>query len=105
MQIVYNKKNINLNYLNCYVKFFIDENQLFLHNTIYDKKVVLTGSNKDLKKVLTVLHTGISESKFIKVLGNITSKPKDLYEYLLQNFIVEWGVIYDKRIIKKIWYW
>lgn len=89
MQIVYNKNNINLNYLNNYVKFFLDGNCLYLHNTIYNKKVILNGKNDDLKEFIVVLHRGINYSKFIKVLEKLSNSPTELYEYLLQNFIVE----------------
>ena len=89
MQIVYNKNNINLNYLNNYVKFFIDDNYLYLYNTLYNKKVVLKSSNNNLKELLTALHRGTNYEQLLKILQKISEKPRDLYEYLLQNFIVE----------------
>ncbi len=89
MQVVYNKNNINLNYLNNYVKFFIDDDYLCLYNTLYNKKVVLKSSNNNLKELLTALHRGTNYKQVIKILQKISDNPKDLYEYLLQNFIVE----------------
>lgn len=89
MQIVYNKNTIKLNYLNNYVKFFIDDGYLYLYNTLYNKKVILKSSNDNLKELLTALHRGTNYKQLIKILQKISEKPKNLYEYLLQNFIVE----------------
>ncbi len=89
MQIVYNKNNINLNYLNNYVKFFIDDGYLYLYNTLYNKEVILKSSNNNLKELLTALHRGTNYKQLIKILKKISEKPKNLYEYLLRNFIVE----------------
>jgi len=89
MQVVYNKNNINLNYLNSYVKFFLDGNYLCLYNTLYNKKVILKSSNNNLKNLLEALHRGVNYKQLIKILQKISVKPRDLYEYLLQNFIVE----------------
>lgn len=89
MQVVYNENNVNLNYLNAYVKFFIDDDYLYLYNTLYNKKVILKSSNNNLKELLTVLRRGINYKQLIGILQKISDKPKNLYEYLLQNFIVE----------------
>ncbi len=89
MQTVYNRNNINLNYLNNYVNFFLNDNHLYLHNTIYDKKVTIISANKNLKELIIALHKGINNSDLIKILKKITNSPKTLYEYLLQNFIIE----------------
>jgi len=89
MQVVYNKKNINLNYLNAYVKSFIDDDYLYLYNTLYNKKLILKSSNNNLKELLVVLHRGTNYRQLIKILQKISDRPKNLYEYLLQNFIVE----------------
>ena len=89
MQVVYNKKNINLNYLNAYVKSFIDNDYLYLYNTLYNKKLILKSSNNNLKELLAVLHRGTNYRQLIKILQKISDRPKNLYEYLLQNFIVE----------------
>jgi len=89
MQIVYNKNNINLNYLNSYVKVFIDDSYLYLYNTIYNKEVILKCSNNIINELLTALYRGTNYKQLIKILRKISDKPKKLYEYLLQNFIVE----------------
>lgn len=89
MQVVYNKKNINLNYLNNYVKIFINDDYLYLYNTLYNKKVILKSSNNNLKELLTALHCGTNYEQLIIILKKISKEPKKLYEYLLQNFIVE----------------
>ena len=101
MQVVYNKKNINLNYLNAYVKSFIDDDYLYLYNTLYNKKLILKSSNNNLKELLVVLHRGTNYRQLIKILQKISDRPKNLYEYLLQNFIVEWGVVMKKELLKK----
>ena len=89
MQIVYNQTNINLNYLNNYVKFFLDKNSLYLYNTIYEKKVTLTSPNKNLKEFLIATHKGSNNNELIEILKKISNNPEELYEYLLQNFIIE----------------
>ena len=89
MQVVYNKNNINLNYLNSYVKYFIEDDYLYLYNTIYNKKVILKSSNNNLKELITILCQGTNYNQLIKALQKISENPESLYEYLLQNFIVE----------------
>ena len=89
MPIIYTKNNINLNFINNYVKFFLKDNCLYLNNTIYNKEIILNSSNASLKELLIVLHNGVNTEELIKVLSKISSKPKELYEYLLQNFIIE----------------
>ncbi len=89
MQVVYNKNNINLNYLNNYVKYFVNDDCLYLYNTLYNKKIILKSSNNNLQELLMKLHRGINYKQLIKILQKISNKPENLYEYLLQNFIVE----------------
>ena len=89
MQVIYNKNNINLNYLNNYVQFFINDDYLYLYNTLYNKQIALKSSNSNLKELLNALHHGTTYQKLIKILQKISETPKNLYEYLLQNFIVE----------------
>ena len=89
MQVAYNKNNIVLNYLNSYVKFFLKDDCLYLHNTLYNKKITLKSSNENLKLLLTKLNQGTNYKELIKTLQKISKNPKELYEYLLQNFIVE----------------
>lgn len=89
MQVVYNKNNINLNYLNNYVKFFMGDDYLYLYNPLYNKKVILKSSISNSKELLTALNHGTNYEQLIIILQKISKKPKKLYEYLLQNFIVE----------------
>lgn len=89
MQNVYKKENINYNYLNNYVKFSLKGNYLYLYNTIYDKEVTLEGKNEDLKEFINLIIHGIDNHNILIILTKISNKPKELYEYLLQNFIIE----------------
>ena len=89
MQNIYRKDNISYNYLNNYVKFSLRDNNLYLYNTIYNNSVILEGENKYLKEFLNNLIHGIDDKKLLDVLSNISDKPTVLYEYLLQNFIIE----------------
>ena len=89
MQPIYNMKNIDLNYLNSYVKYYVEDNSLYLHNTLYNKNVILNGSNETLKELIIVLQQGATYKQLIKILQKISEKSSELYEYLLQNFIVE----------------
>jgi len=92
MQNIYRKDNICNNYLNNYVKFSLRQNNLYLYNTIYNTSVILEGQNQYLKELLDNLINGIDNKKILNILSNISDKPKVLYEYLLQNFIIEWGL-------------
>lgn len=89
MQIIYTKDNINLNYLNNYVKYSLNNNCLDLYNTIYDKEVILKGDNTNLKELLSSLIKGIDTNNLLKIINKLSNKPESLYEYLLQNFIIE----------------
>lgn len=89
MQTVYNEDNINLNYLNNYVKYYIDNNILYLYNTLYNKQITLNGSNKELNDIISSLHHGVDYKELINYLKKINNNPEETYEYLLQNFIIE----------------
>lgn len=89
MQTIYNKDNIKLNYLNAYVMCYLNNDNLYLYNTLYNKKVTIKSSNKYLRDLLTSLHRGVNYNNLIEILQNISKNPKELYMYLLQNFIVE----------------
>ena len=89
MQTIYTKENINLNYLNNYVKYKINLNILNLYNTLYNKKVNIKGDNNILKELIFNLEKGIDNDKLYNILSKLTDKPDALYEYLLQNFIIE----------------
>lgn len=89
MQISYDENNINLNYLNNYVKYFYEERKLFLYNTLYNKTVIITGNLENLKELIINLENGIETEELLKVISKINKNNKDLYQYLLQNFIIE----------------
>ena len=89
MQIIYDANNINKNYLNAYVQFYYDGKRLHLYNTIYNKEVVLSGSEKILQQLIRLLMQGVDDKKLIDILKKISKNPDSLYEYLLQNFIIE----------------
>lgn len=89
MRIVYTKDNIDLNYMNNYTKFNLNGNILNFYNTLYDKEVSIKGDNKVLKELIMSLGKGISNDKLYNILSKLTDKPDTLYEYLLQNFIIE----------------
>lgn len=89
MQNIYRKENIGYNYLNNYVKFSLRGNTVYLYNTIYDKEVTLKGESTYLIDFLENSIRGIDNKKLLNILGNISDKPVELYEYLLQNFIIE----------------
>ena len=89
MRIVYTKDNIDLNYMNNYTKFNLNGNILKFYNTLYDKEVSIKGDNKVLKELIMSLGKGITNDKLYKILSKLTDKPDTLYEYLLQNFIIE----------------
>ena len=89
MQTIYNKDNINLNYMNNYVEFFFENNKLHLCNTLYNKELIISGDNKVLNELIKSLNNGIDNNGLIKILSKLTDKPETLYEYLLKNFIIE----------------
>jgi len=89
MQTIYKKETISLNYLNNYVKFSLLNNQLQLYNTIYGKMVILDGKNAYLKEFLLAVMNGIDTQNLLNLLRNLSTNPTELYEYLLQNFIIE----------------
>ena len=89
MRIVYTKDNIDLNYMNNYAKFNLNGNILKFYNTLYDKEVSIKGDNKVLKELIMSLGKGITNDKLYIILSKLTDKPDTLYEYLLQNFIIE----------------
>ena len=89
MQTIYKKENISLNYLNNYVKFSLLNNHLHLYNTIYDKSFTLEGENTYLKEFLVAITHGVNTPNLLNLLKKISTNPTELYEYLLQNFIIE----------------
>ena len=89
MQIIYNDKNINLNYLNCYVKYAVNNNQIYFENTLFNTSFLLTGKLDDNYNFLNRLQNGIETNDFINILKKYTKEPEDLYIYLLQNGIIE----------------
>ena len=86
---IYNKNNINLNYLNSYVKYYITLDTLCLENTIYNKKIILKCHYVASCQLLNALKKGTDNINLLEILTNISSKPNELYKYLLQNFIIE----------------
>ena len=89
MQTIYTKDNINLNYLNNYVKYNLTSNVLNLYNTLYNKEVNINGDNNILKELIIKLQKGINNDELYIILSKLTDKPDILFEYLLQNFIIE----------------
>ena len=89
MQTIYSKDNINLNFINNYVKFSIQDNKLYLYNTLYNKELSINGDNRVLNELIEKLRNGIDDEGLLEILSKLTDKPKTLYEYLLKNFILE----------------
>ena len=89
MQTIYSKDNINLNFINNYVKFSIQDNKLYLYNTLYNKELSINGDNRVLNELIEKLSNGIDDEGLLEILSKLTDKPKALYEYLLKNFILE----------------
>ena len=89
MQIPYNKKNIKLNYLNSYVKYFIDNDTIYFKNTLFNTDFNLNGNEEDIKTLMKGLSNGISNKDLLLVLKKFNSDNETLYKYMLQNFIIE----------------
>ena len=89
MQIPYNKKNIKLNYLNSYVKYFIDNDTIYFKNTLFNTELNLDGNEEDIKTLMKGLSNGISNKDLLLVLKKFNSDNETLYKYMLQNFIIE----------------
>lgn len=89
MQTIYNRSNINLNYLNNYVKYILENNKVYLYNTLYSKELVINGDNSILKELINNLKKGINNDNLLKILYKLTDKPDMLFQYLLQKFIIE----------------
>ena len=89
MQIPYNKKNIKLNYLNSYVKYFINNNTIYFKNTLFNTELNLNGNEEDIKTLMKGLSNGISNKDLLLVLKKFNSDNETLYKYMLQNFIIE----------------
>ncbi len=92
MQIIYNKENIKLNYINNYVKILKKKDKLYLYNTLYNKEVIIdiADSKKNIMQdIINKLHSGIETEELLNKLSQISKNPKELYEYLLQHFIIE----------------
>ena len=89
MQIPYNKKNIKLNYLNSYVKYFIDNDTIYFKNTLFNTDFNLNGNEEDIKTLMKGLSNGISNKDLLLVLKKFNSDSETLYKYMLQNFIIE----------------
>ena len=89
MQIPYNKKNIKLNYLNSYVKYFIDNDTIYFKNTLFNTELNLNGNEEDIKTLMKGLSNGISNKDLLLVLKKFNSDNETLYKYMLQNFIIE----------------
>ena len=89
MQTIYNKSNIDLNYLKNYVKYTLVLKRLYLYNTIYNKEVTICGDNSVLNELINGLLKGIGNDDLLKLLSKLTDKSRLLYQYLLKNFIIE----------------
>ena len=89
MQTIYNKNNINLNYLNNYVKYTLVSKRLYLYNTLYNKEIAICGDNSVLNELINGLLKGIENDDLLKILSKLTDKYQLLYQYLIKNFIIE----------------
>ena len=89
MQVPYNKKNINLNYLNSYVKFFIEDNSIYFKNTLFNTEINLNGNKDDINDLMKGLCDGISNKDLLSILKRFNTDNETLYKYMLQNFIIE----------------
>ena len=89
MKTVYTKKNINLNFMSNYAKYRLTSNGLEFYNTLYNKEVCIKGDEKVLKELVMSLGKGVTNDDIYMILAKLTDKPDVLYEYLLQNFVIE----------------
>lgn len=89
MQTIYNKNNINLNYLCNYVKYTLVSKRLYLFNTLYNKEISLCGEDNVLSELINELLNGIGNDDLLKILSKLTDKYQLLYQYLIKNFIIE----------------
>lgn len=86
-QIYYNKENIDLNYLSCYAKAFLNDEYISFVNTLTDRQLLLKGEKKLLQKLLTLLTKGVNDEDLFLCLSQL--KMENQYEVLLREGIIE----------------
>ena len=89
MQIAYNKTNIKLNYLSCYVNFWIKDKTISFVNTVFDTNVTLTGELNDIKLLVDDLSKGVTTNKILIDLKSFSNDNEILYIHLLKEHIIE----------------
>jgi len=89
MQQYYNKENIGLNYLCCYVIISWESDGIKLINTALDTSLKFFNSTDIVKNLISDLQRGITYSSLIERLDNISDSAHELYEYMLQIGLLE----------------
>lgn len=89
MTIFYNPNNLENNYLSPYVQVHIDFDTTILRNTLYHTEVILKVNRLQIQKILDLLMNGVNTENLLLSLSEITKQEVELYEYLIQKFIIE----------------
>ena len=89
MQQYYNKDNISLNYLCCYVIIIRESDGVKLINTILNTSLKFFNSTDIVENLISDLRRGISYNSLIERLDNFSDSAYELYEYMLQIGLLE----------------
>lgn len=86
-QVLYDLQNIKLNYLGAYVNAVIENENLYMVNTLTNRQVVIRGEAIKLRKLLDLLLEGATDEDLIKCLSEMGLK--DQYEVWLREGLIE----------------
>lgn len=89
MQMFYNKQNIKLNFLSCYVKYFRNDNNLYFVNTLFDTDLELNSTKENIDLLLLELQRGVTTKKLLSILKKFSNANEELYVHMLQQGIIE----------------